>query len=75
MKIIALVEQEIRRAIRDERARDPLIPINKLQERLRDRFHRDFHRDYLSRLSRKVARETLVEVDRAKIEERIAKNP
>jgi FKBP-type peptidyl-prolyl cis-trans isomerase (trigger factor) len=72
MKIVESVEQEIRRAIRDERAKDPVITINKLQERLKDRFQRDFHRDYLGKLTNKVARETLVEIDRAKIEERIS---
>jgi hypothetical protein len=72
MKIVEAREQEIRRAIRDERARDPLITIDSLQKRLKDRFNRDFHRDYLGRLTHKVARQTLVEVDRAKIEERIS---
>jgi hypothetical protein len=75
MKIVKIVEareQEIRRAIRDERAKDPLITIDRLQKRLKDRFNRDFHRDYLGRMTHKVARETRVEVDRTKIEECIA---
>jgi hypothetical protein len=72
MRIIPPVEQEIRRAIRDERARDPIIPVTKLQEKLERHFNRTFARDYLSKMNEKVARETLVEIDRAKIEERIA---
>lgn len=72
MKIVPAVEQEIRRAVRDERAKDPLIPITLLQKRLKDRFGREFDRDYLSRLSNKIARQTVVEVDRAKIEERMS---
>jgi hypothetical protein len=71
MRIIPPVEQEIRRAIRDERAKDPIIPITKLQEKLERHFNRTFARNYLSKMSEKVARETLVEIDRAKIEDRM----
>lgn len=72
MRIIPPVEQEIRRAIRDERARDPLLPITKLQERLERQFNREFSRKYLTKLADKVARETLTEIDRAQIEPRLA---
>jgi hypothetical protein len=72
MQILPPVEQEIRRAIRDERARDPIIPITKLQENLERRFCREFKRTYLTKLCNKVARQTMVEIDRAKIEERMA---
>lgn len=66
------MEQELRRAIRDEHAKDPLITISRLQERLKDRFSRDFHRDYLGRLPHKVARETVMEIDRAQTKQRMA---
>lgn len=72
MKIVPAREQELRRAIRDERAKDPLITISRLQERLKDKFQRDFHRDYLGRLLHKVSREAVIEVDRAKLEDRLA---
>jgi hypothetical protein len=72
MKIMPPVEQEIRRAIRDERAKDPLITILGLQEKLEVQFNRTFKRDYLARLSDKVGRQTLIELDRTKIEDRMA---
>src|SRR3954452_2702451 len=67
MKIVPAVEQELRRAIREERAKDPLIPITKLQENLERHFNRTFAREYLTKLSEKVARQTLVELDRARL--------
>src|SRR5215471_16420887 len=72
MRITHPIEQEIRRAIRDERAKDPIIPITKLQENLERHFNRTFAGEYLSRMVQKVARETLVDIDRAKIEERLS---
>jgi hypothetical protein len=72
MRILPRVEQEIRRAIRDERAKDPLIPITKLQDQLERRFNREFKRTYLTKLADKVARQTLVELDRTQIEDRMA---
>jgi hypothetical protein len=47
MRIVPPVEQEIRRKIRDERAKDPLIPITKLQEKLERHFNRTFALQYL----------------------------
>lgn len=72
MRILAPIEQEIRRAIRDARANDPLISVVGLQDKLERQFNREFSRAYLAKLTHKVARETLVEIDRAKIEQRIA---
>lgn len=71
-KLGPAAQEEVRRAVRDERALDPLITVTALQKRLRDRFNRDFDRDYLARVVNKVTRQTVVEVDRAKIEERMA---
>jgi hypothetical protein len=72
MRVLPPIEQEIRRAIRDARAKDPLIPVTKLQETLERQFNRQFSRPYLTKLSVKVAREAPVEVDRIKIEERMS---
>jgi hypothetical protein len=72
MKIMPPVEQAIRRAIRDERAKDPLITIIGLQSKLEAKFNRTFRREYLAGMSDKVPRQTLVELDRTKIEERMA---
>jgi hypothetical protein len=60
MCILPPVEEKIRRAIRDERARDPLIPITKLQEHLGRQFNRTFTREYQTKLSEKVGRLTLI---------------
>lgn len=72
MKIMPAIEQEIRRAIRDERAKDPLITIVGLQEKFEAQFNKTFKRDYLVRLSDKVGGQTLVELDRTQIEQRMA---
>jgi hypothetical protein len=42
MRILPPVEEEIRRTIRDERAKDPLIPISHLKEKLERQFNREF---------------------------------
>lgn len=72
MRIKPPVEQEIRRAIRNARAKDPLITVVGLQEALERQFQREFSRAYLTKLNDKVARETRMEIDRAKIEPRLA---
>jgi hypothetical protein len=71
MRTLAPVEEKIRRAIRDARAKGLLISIVALQETLERQFNRTFTREYLARLSDKVARQTLMEIDRARIEERM----
>jgi hypothetical protein len=48
------------------------MPITKLQENLERRFNREFKHQYLAKLPEKVARQTLVEIDRAQIEQRMA---
>jgi hypothetical protein len=70
------VEQEIRRVIRDARAKDPLISITKLKELLEKHFNdraTGFSHNYVSKLADKVSHEALIEVDRAKIEHRIVR--
>lgn len=71
MRIVPGVEAEIRRVIRDERAKDPLISVQRLKEALEEKYERGFSYQYVSKISEKVAREALVEVDRTKIEQRI----
>jgi hypothetical protein len=71
MRIVPEIEQKIRREIRDARAKDPLVTIVALQEQLEKKFDRTFSRKYLAKLSHKVARQTLIEIDRAKIEQRM----
>ena len=48
------------------------MPITKLQENLERRFNREFKHQFLAKLAEKVARQTLVEIDRAQIEQRMA---
>jgi hypothetical protein len=72
MRIVPAIEAEIRRAIRDARALDPLINVSALQRTLEKKFQRTFARDYVGRLLHKVAREGLMEADRTQIEERLA---
>jgi hypothetical protein len=71
MKIMPDVEQEIRRKIRDERAKDPLITVIGLQSKPETHFNHTFHRDYVAKLTHKVSRQTLVELDRTRLEERM----
>jgi hypothetical protein len=44
MRILPAVEEEIRRVIRDERAKDPLISVAGLEEALEAHFERGFSR-------------------------------
>jgi len=72
MRILPPIEYEIRRAIRDARALDPIINVVALQVMLEKKFHRTFKHEYVSRLLHKVAREGLVDADRTQINERLA---
>jgi hypothetical protein len=71
MRILPAVEEEIRRVIRDERAKDPLITVGRLEKALEAHFNRGFAYNYVAKVADKVAREGLVEIDRTRIEERI----
>jgi hypothetical protein len=71
MIVLPPVEEEIRRIIRDERAKDPLITVSGLEQALEKRFDRGFSRRYVAKLAEKVARQSLIEIDRMKIEERL----
>jgi hypothetical protein len=72
MRILPAVEEEIRRVIRDERAKDPLITVGRLEKALEAHFNRGFAYNYVAKIADKVAREGLIEVDRTQIEQRIA---
>jgi hypothetical protein len=72
MRILPAKEEEFRRVIRDARAKDPLITVAGLERVLEDHFKRGFSYNYVSKIADKIAREGLVEIDRAKIEERMA---
>ena len=72
MRVLPPVEEEIRRIIRDERAKDPLITVSGLEKALEEHFQRGFSHQYVSKIADKVAREGLVEIDRTQIEERMA---
>lgn len=72
MRVLPPVEEQIRRIIRDTRAKDPLITVSGLKAALEKHFGRGFSHQYVSKIADKVAREGLIEIDRAKIEERLA---
>ena len=72
MRIIPEVEADLRRTIRDARAIDPLITTGLIKALLEKKYQRGFSYQYVARLVEKVAREALIEVDRAQIEKRIA---
>lgn len=71
MRVLPPVEEEIRRVVRDERAKDPLITVSGLEHALEAHFQRGFSHQYVSKIADKVAREGLIESDRTKIEERM----
>ncbi len=69
MRILPPVEEEIRRVVRDARAKDPLISVARLKIVLEEHFERGFSYQYVSKIADKVAREALIVADRTKIEE------
>src|SRR4249919_3356245 len=71
MRILPAVEEEIRRVVRDERARDPLITVAGLEKALEKHFERGFSHQYVSKIADKVAREAHVVADRTQIEQRM----
>jgi hypothetical protein len=71
MRVLPPVEEEIRRIVRDARAKDPLIRVAGLKAALEDHFGRGFSHQYVSKIADKVAREGLMEADRTKIEDRL----
>jgi hypothetical protein len=71
MRILPAIEEEIRRVIRDERAKDPLITVARLEHALEKHFNRGFSHQYVSKIADKVVREGLIQADRTQIEERM----
>ena len=70
MRILPPVEEEIRRVVRDERAKDLLISVARLEKALEDHFQRGFSHNYVSKIADKVGRQNLIEADRTRNEER-----
>jgi hypothetical protein len=71
MRVLPAVEEEIRRIVRDQRAKDPLITVSGLEKALENHFQRGFSHQYVTKIADKVAREGLIEIDRTKIEQRM----
>lgn len=71
MRILPPVEEEIRRIVRDERAKDPLASVSQLKAALEKHFQRGFSHQYVSKIADKVARDGLIQADRTQIEERM----
>lgn len=65
-------EENLKRAIRDAIAIDPVAGIHQLTDTLSKRLDHSFDPRYIKKLRDKVVRQNLVELDRAKIEERLA---
>jgi hypothetical protein len=71
MRILPPVEEEIRRIVRDERAKDPLVTVSGFKAALEEHFERGFSHQYVSKIADKIAREGLIEADRTQIEARM----
>jgi hypothetical protein len=71
MRVVPQVEEEIRRVIRDARAKDPLIRVGRIKKLLEEKYQRGFSYQYIAKLVEKVARQSFVETDRTQIEQRI----
>jgi hypothetical protein len=72
MKRLAPFEEKIRHQIRDEMAITPVITMTALKERIEKVFGRGFDYEYIRKLTGKVRNEITVEIDRTKIEQRMA---
>jgi hypothetical protein len=64
MRVLPVVEEKIRRILRDEQAKDPLASVSKLEAALEKHFPRGFSHQYVSKIADKVAREGLIDADR-----------
>lgn len=64
-------ETEIRRAMRDAYALDPIISDQKLLRFLEERFKHSFAWPYIARLKRKVRVEATPDLDREKVQDRL----
>lgn len=71
MRVLHPVEEEIRRIVRDERAKDSLISVSGLEHALEKHFNRGFSHQYVSKIADKVSREGLIEMDRTRIVKRM----
>jgi hypothetical protein len=65
-------EENLKGAIRDAIAIDPIAGIHQLTETLSKRLDHSIDPRYIKRLRDKVMRQNLIELDRTKIEDRLA---
>lgn len=77
MKKPRVQEEKVKRAIRDAIVIDPLISVAKLQDALFDKGYRTtnnspLHWHYVAKLRDKIHRQTIENVDRQKVVERVA---
>jgi hypothetical protein len=72
MRVLQPFEEKIRLQIRNELALKPVITMHGLKERIEEVFGRGFDYEYIRKLTGKVRNEIVVEIDRAKIEPRLA---
>jgi hypothetical protein len=54
MRILPAIEEEIRGVIRDERAKDPLITVDRLEKALEAHFNRGFAYNYVAKVADKA---------------------
>jgi hypothetical protein len=71
MRVLPAVEDGIRRVVRGERAKDPLITVSGLEKAPEEHFQRGFSHQYVTKIADKVAREGLIEIDCTQIEQRM----
>jgi hypothetical protein len=71
MRVLPPVEEEIRRSIREMRAKDPLFTVSHLRDALAEKFNKGISRKYVAKRADKVARQGVVDIDRMRIEERL----
>jgi hypothetical protein len=64
-------EENLKRAIRDAVALDPVAGIHQLTETLSKRLNHSFDPRYIKRLRDKVTRQLVIESDRLRIEDRM----
>ncbi len=70
-KVSHAFEAEVRRAIRDAYALDPLIDKKRVLEFVNKRFNRSFDWSYIARLTKKVNVEATPNLDKEKVEYRL----
>jgi hypothetical protein len=65
-------EENLKRAIRDAVAIDPVAGIHQLTDMLSKRLNHTFDPRYIKKLRDKIVRQSLIDLDRTKVEQRMA---